>query len=667
MLRELGVGETVIERGGEIARLVASHIHDDDLLTAAQLANAARPVMAPGDAEDLPTTVQLLDLHAPRVEKRFSPESLRLARALGAVGEIRLGADWSSERGLNPQQSEALRKMLLAVASDPRLVLVRLAEQLLAMQAARRLTASEQMRLAVETEQIHAPLANRLGVWALKWELEDLAFRTLKPDAYQEIAGALAERRVDREQYIVALCEQLRQLLQAAGIRAEVYGRPKHIFSIWRKMQRKQLRFTEVYDVRALRIVVATISDCYAALGIVHGLWSFIPGEFDDYIATPKGNLYRSIHTAITGPGGKVVEIQIRTREMHDEAELGIAAHWRYKEGGGRDVRYEQKIEWARKMLDPVPAGTAATADEHDSLDDLRRTLFADRIYVLTPQGDVIDLPRGATALDFAYHVHTGLGHRCRGAKSNGRIITLDTPLTNGAVVEIIAGRTGGPSRDWLNPESGFLASARSRAKVRAWFHQQDEAAAAAEAPATAPRVAAPIATLATTTEQLPIVLPRRRAAARRSQPSLVNIEGVGDLPTTMARCCAPVPPLPLAGYMTLGRGVTIHRAKCPSLLRMRRVNPERVLRVQWNLGDSDQMPVRIKVEAYDRRALLRDVTDVLAQAHMSIDGVNSDTDPNDRIATIVIRTAVRDQTQLNLIVKQLGVVPGVLRAQRLD
>jgi len=652
LLAELAIDAGAIARGMEVADVVAAHSNDPDLIVAALLASVARDQLGANRTPGL-------DLQSPALVKRAPAASLELAGTAAALGDLHLGTDFRSEQGLHTQQAETLRKMLLAVASDPRLVLVRLAQQLVHMHHARREARAEQHRLAVETQQVFAPLANRLGVWNLKWELEDLAFRILEPQAYQTIAAALAERRIDREQYIAALCAELQAALAHAGVDAQVHGRPKHIFSIWRKMQRKHLDFARIYDVRALRIVVDTVADCYAALGLVHGRWPFIASEFDDYIATPKDNLYRSIHTAVTGPGGKAVEIQIRTREMHEQSELGVAAHWRYKEGGGRDARYEQKIEWARRLLDPAAPG----AEDSEFLDSVRRGLFADRIYVLTPQGDVIDLPRGATPLDFAYHVHTGLGHRVRGAKANGRIITLNTPLTNGMVVEIIAGRTGGPSRDWLNPEAGFLASPRSRAKVRAWFHQQAAAETAKSAatrsePATAPPAAAE--------RDAPRPAPKR-APRRKRGVSLVDIEGVGDLPTTMARCCAPMPPAPIAGYVTLGRGVTIHRAECPSLARMSRLHPQRVLQVQWNLAADDQLPIRLQVEAYDRRGLLRDVTDLLAQAHLSIEGVNSDTDPRDRIATIVLRTAVRDTAQLRELLQKLSRLPNVLRAQRLD
>ena len=395
-----------------------------------------------------------------------------IATALVRLGNLGLPRDWSPERGLDTRQTETLRKMLLAVVSDPRLVLARTAEELVALRHARNLPAAERARRALEARAIYAPLANRLGVWQLKWELEDLAFRYLEADEYRRVAAALNERRADRERFIEALCEELRAQLQSAGIEAEVYGRPKHIYSIYRKMQRKQLDFAQLFDVRAVRVVVSSVPECYAALGIVHGRWPYIPGEFDDYIATPKGNGYRSIHTAVIGPQARSVEVQIRTREMHEHAELGVAAHWSYKEGGPRDAHYQRKIEWVRRLLEP-PDGSRADADR-DLIEGMRTELFEDRVYVLTPKGEVIDLPHGATPLDFAYQVHTALGHRCRGAKANGRIVPLTHQLVNGEIIEIITGKHEAPSRDWLAPEQGYLVSARNRSKVRAWFRKQD-------------------------------------------------------------------------------------------------------------------------------------------------------------------------------------------------
>ncbi len=684
-LLELGAEHAALAAGVEAAEAVAALTQDIDLAVATALHW---------------TRLSGLPREPPAAETRLSPTALQLAADLGRLGQLSLPANWSATKGLNAQQAETLRKMLLAVAADPRLVVARLAEQLVRLRHARGLTPPEQQSLALQTREILAPLANRLGVWNLKWELEDLAFRYLEPEHYHRIAHALSERRVDRERYIDSVCALLKRELRQAGVAAMVFGRPKHIYSIARKMQRKQLGFEQLFDVRAVRVVVDSIAECYAALGVVHGLWHYVAGEFDDYIATPKGNEYRSIHTAVIGPEDKSLEVQIRSRDMHEQAELGVAAHWRYKEGGTRDASYERKIEWVRRVLDP----TQATDLDGDPIERLKIELFADRIYAMTPRGEVVDLPRGSTPLDFAYHVHTDLGHRCRGAKINGRIVPLNQPLANGEVVEIITGKQAAPSRDWLSPEQGFLASARSRAKVRAWFRRIDESdhrASGRESlereltrAGAGPELIAPLVRelKADSAEDLQRLigegeisssaltqaLARLRAPApaplttvrtrprRRTGRSPVEIEGVGDLPITMARCCGPVPPEPIAGYVTLGRGVTIHQARCASLLRMRAVKPERVLNVDWTLDSDSLLPVRIRVEAFDRRGLLRDVSDVMALEKLSIEGVNSDTDPNDRIATIVMRTAVRDHEQLGRVLQRLSAVPNVLRAQRL-
>jgi GTP pyrophosphokinase len=592
-----------------------------------------------------------------KLGKLVGSGSAAIAVALARLGELGLPRDWSPANGLDSRQAETLRKMLLAVVTDPRLVLARLAEQLVGLRHARELSADERERLAVEARAVFAPLANRLGVWQLKWELEDLAFRYLDPDDYRAIAAALNERRTDRERYIEELCESLQSELRKAAVTAEVYGRPKHMYSIYKKMQRKQLAFDQLFDVRAVRVVVDSVPECYAALGVVHGLWHYIPGEFDDYIATPKGNFYRSIHTAVIGPGGRSVEVQIRTREMHEHAELGVAAHWTYKEGGSRDSQYERKIEWVRKLLEPQDASTESP--DRDFLERVRTELFEDRIYALTPKGEVIDLPRGATPLDFAYHVHTSLGHRCKGAKVNGRIVSLTYSLQNGEIVEIIAGKHDAPSRDWLVPEQGYLVSARNRAKVRAWFrnllpHEAD----------TTDTQAAP------TTERSPAPRPEKalfRPRARKTGGgSGVEIEGVGDLPITLARCCAPLRPQPIAGYVTLGRGVTIHRIDCPSLARMRAVKPERTLKVEWTSDAGAGVVVEISINAYDRRGLVRDVTDVLALERLSIEAMTTTTDREAGSAHVTVTVSVTDLEQLARVLRRLSSVPNVIHARRI-
>ena len=491
--------------------------------------------------------------------------------------------------------------------------------------------------------------------------LEDLAFRYLEPEEYRRIAGALNERRADREQYIEELCIRLRMQLQASGIEAEVYGRPKHMYSIYRKMQRKHLVFEQLFDVRAVRIIVATIRDCYGALGVVHGLWTYIPGEFDDYIATPKGNFYRSIHTAVIGPQSKSVEVQIRTREMHEHAELGVAAHWTYKEGAAPDAQYQRKIEWVRRLLEPqAEEGRAEAGPEADRefLEQVRSELFEDRVYALTPKGEVVDLPRGATPLDFAYSVHTSLGHRCRGAKVNGRIAPLTYTLSNGEIIEIITGKQDAPSRDWLAPEQGFLASPRNRAKVRAWFRKHDaDVADDQERPSDGNRVSiAP-------PPPLPAPRPARVAGKRTTSP--VEVEGVGNLPITLARCCAPLPPQPIVGYVTVGRGVTIHRGNCPSVVRMREVKPERVLQVEWASSDAAGLTAEIAVTAYDRRGLVRDLTDVLASEQLSIDAMSTTTDHDAGTAYVRLTVVVSNLEQLARVLRRLGAVPNVIQARR--
>jgi len=638
---------------------------------------------------------------APEVLRRLSdPEAWATAEALARLGEIGLPSHWSPSQGLDSRQAETLRKMLLAVVSDPRLIIARLAEQLVALRHARDAPNEFRERLALEARAVFAPLANRLGIWQLKWELEDLSFRYLDPEHYRHIAEVLNERRTDREQYIEAFCAELRAALAQADVTAEVYGRPKHIYSIYRKMQRKHLAFEQLFDVRAVRVIVAAMPDCYAALGVVHSLWRYIPGEFDDYIATPKDNAYRSIHTAVIGPQGKSVEVQIRTRQMHEHAELGVAAHWTYKEGIPADVHYQRKIEAVRRML--APGGGALPAIDGEFLEQVSTELFRDRVYVLTPKGEVIDLPHGATPLDYAYTVHTSLGHRCRGAKINGRIVPLTHVLANGEVVEIITAKQDGPSRDWLAPELGYLVSARNRAKVRAWFRKLDAAdnrgagrliaerelsrlgvttgrlpelisalnagdidqfhQLIGEGSLTVPQLARAAERLWGRSEPAPTATPARTRAARGSP---VNIEGVGDLPITLARCCAPLRPQPIVGYITVGRGVTIHRRGCASFERMRTVRPDRVLHANWSTSQPAPLPVRIAVQAHDRRALVRDLSDVLAVERLSIQAMTTTIDHDAGTAEILLSVTIDDEAQLQRVLQRLSAVSNVTSARR--
>jgi GTP pyrophosphokinase len=630
-----GVPRVAIDQAAESAVIVAA-LTEDTVLVSALMAQAAF-AYAPSEARD--------------IELNFGPAISSLARELTHFGDIRLTPVAAASHHLEPAQAESLRKMLLSVVSDPRLVLARLARQLVDLNASKDGHAATRERLSLETREVFAPLANRLGLWQLKWELEDLAFRFLQPEDYRRIAAALSEKRADRERYIVELCRTLEDMLRGAGISGEVYGRPKHIYSIHRKMERKQLSFDQVFDLRAVRIVTGTVADCYAALGLIHSAYTYIPGEFDDYIATPKDNLYRSIHTAVFGPEGKPVEVQIRTQEMHDQAELGLAAHWRYKESRAHDVSYDRKIEWVRKLLDP--SERFGTPGERDFLDEVRAELFEDRVYALTPKGEVVDLPPGATALDFAYHVHTDLGHRCRGARVNGRIVPLTRALANGEIVEIITHKYPQPSRDWLSETAGYLVSPRSRSKVRTWFRKLDEESGAATpaAPTAAPTLA-------------PAAVPRRRDAARKSARSPVVLGGVEDLPISFARCCVPVKPESIAGYATVGRGVTIHRADCAGLRRMSASRPDRLIAAAW-ADAAPAVPVTLTIVAIDRQGLVRDIGDLLASEKMSIEMMHTTTDRTQSTATIDVRLGVDDAQHLTRLLQRIRTVTSVLSVRR--
>ncbi|HVN41337.1 MAG TPA: RelA/SpoT family protein [Steroidobacteraceae bacterium] len=676
---------TAVARSLELMAVLAQLQGDDEVLLAGLLV----PLLEAGVVAD--ERALALGGEAP----------LKLARELQKVGTSGIPADWNPGAHLKPEQAEGLRKLLLALASDIRLVLIRLALQLVRMRALKSAGADEMRRAALETREIYAPLANRLGVWQVKWELEDLAFRFSEPEEYKRIAGWLRSKRDERERYIEDVKRDLARELAAAGVQGEITGRPKHIYSIWRKMQRKGLAFEQVMDVLAVRVIVETVAECYAALGVVHGLWPYIPGEFDDYIATPKENNYRSLHTAVTGPGQLPLEVQIRTREMHEHAELGVAAHWQYKEGRKAESGFQQKINWLRRLLEPA----AREGAEPDLLDGLRAEAFEDRVYALSPKGEVVDLPKDATPLDFAYQVHTGLGHRCKGARVNGRMVTLDHRLANGDTVEIITGKQPQPSRDWLVPALGFLASPRSRAKVRSWFRKLDEGQnreqgrqmlereferwgerapplpevlaelglesgealhlAIGEGEVTVAQVAGAIQRRVHEREPpKPSRSPARATAAGRS--SGLVIDGVGDLLSSIAKCCHPVPPEPIAGYITVGRGVSIHRATCANLLRLRAVQPERVIGVEWGQPAADRtFPVTITVTASDRRGLVRDVSSVLADEHVNIEAMHTHTNAIDNIASLELTLNVHGLEELNRLLARIATLAGVLSARR--
>ncbi|MDE2196278.1 MAG: bifunctional (p)ppGpp synthetase/guanosine-3',5'-bis(diphosphate) 3'-pyrophosphohydrolase [Gammaproteobacteria bacterium] len=630
--------------------------------------------------------------------ERIGEEASRLVREVLAVPLLESVGD-SGGTPPSPAQAENLRKLLLAIIGDARVLVVVLARRLHALRAARQATPLEQQRLAAAVREIYAPLASRLGIWQLKWELEDLAFRYLEPGNYRQVAEWLNQRRTDRETSIAETVQLLAGKLQAAGIAAEVSGRPKHIYSIWRKLQRKQLEFTALSDVRAVRVLVDNVADCYAALGVVHGLWRHIPGEFDDYITRPKDNFYRSLHTAVIAPDGRPLEIQIRTHEMHQHAELGVAAHWRYKEGGRFDAGLEARLGWMRQLL--APGGSDA-----DFIDRFRAALVDERVYVLTPKGAVLDLPRGATVLDFAYYIHSDIGHRCRGARVDGRLVPLTQRLESGQQVEILTSREAEPSRDWLNPLAGFLATNRARDKVRAFFRGQERGlntrygretlerelerlglrdfgherllshfhfaalddlfAAVGAGDVTAAQVAGAVQhELALETPAITVTPPLAAARqARKSVVPAVTVAGVDNLLTSLARCCHPLPGEALCGYVTRGHGITVHRMECASLKRLLARNPERAMAATWQ-GRAQTYPVRLTIEAQERRDLLSDLTAVIANEKIRVLALQTRLVESGSLARLHMTLAIADLAQLSRLLARLSRVPGVLRAVR--
>lgn len=599
-------------------------------------------------------------------------------------------------------QAERLRKMLLAMAEDVRVVLIKLADRLHQMRTLQTLPVEQQRRVTRETMDIFAPLANRLGIWQIKWELEDLAFRYLQPDAYQRIAGSLAERRLDREHYIERLVARLRQELNQAGIDAEVTGRSKHIYGIWRKMQCKQQDFNQVYDVRAVRILVDGVAQCYAALGVVHALWQYLPGEFDDYIATPKGNDYRSIHTAVVGPEGRVVEVQIRTFEMHQQAELGIAAHWRYKEGMPIDASFDRKIAWLRQLLD----WKEEVFESGEFLDQFKSEVFQDRVYVLTPKGNVVDLPQGATPLDFAYHIHTEVGHRCRGAKVNGRMVSLTYELRTGEQVEVLTVKKGRPSRDWINPHLCYLKTRKARSKVQHWFRQQDYDRNVGEGRiilerelkrlgfgevnydklaqqfghkkaddflAAVGRGDIKSSNIVHAVQQMlgigdraatPLSVPML-GKAKRQGFSAIRVQGVGNLLTRLAGCCRPVPGDAIVGYITHGHGITIHRRDCHKALSCVSECPERLVEVDWDSDATGTFPVEVQILAFDRQGLLRDITTVLANDKLNVSAVNTYSNKDTHTASMSLIFEIPDIDTLSRVLARIQQLPNVIEVWR--
>jgi len=644
------------------------------------------------------------DISPEQIEQEFGQDVLKL---VGGINKMRIVDAYqvhhADERRDN-KSVERVRKLLLALAEDIRVVLIKIAERLYTMRKLKYLSDDIRRHIAAETKDIFAPLASRLGIWQIKWELEDLSFRYLEPDTYKHIAVMLDERRVDREQYITQVTDELRKDLEEAGIKAEVTGRPKHIYSIWRKMTAKNVAFNELFDVRAARVLVKSVADCYAVLGIVHNKWRPIPSEFDDYIAMPKENNYQSLHTAVIGPQNKTLEVQIRTLEMHEHAEYGVASHWGYKEGGRVDARYQEKITWLRQLLE------INDDDSTDLVEQFKAESFDDRVYVLTPKGKVIDLPRGATPLDFAYQVHTEVGHHYRGAKADGKIVPIGYELQNGQQIEVLTSKHSHPSRDWLNPHLGYLKSSRARAKVRAWFKQQDFERNVADGRATLERELQRLGISDIPYEQIAerfhfqkldeflavlgrgditttqvagalneLIFPAgdsmRTLGAQvhpfplhkgKLLPGDIQIMGVGDLMTHTARCCMPVPFDGIAGYITRGRGVTIHRKDCPNLLRLQNTERERVIEVEWGSAIAKKTyPVEIIVRAFDRQGLLRDITTILTNSHFNVTAMNTLTDKKTYIATLSLTIEVASADELSVALAKIEHLRNVMEVSR--
>ena len=680
--RALRTGEPFLAHAEGIAAIVAPLRPDPDLLAAAYLFGVYDVLREPDEWLRARFGAGVAQLVA---DLRQLMRLSELTRTQGDTGGKSHGMD---------DQAEALRRMLLAMANDLRVVLLRLASRLQTLRyyAANRLPGSEPF--ARETLVLYAPLANRLGIWQMKWELEDLAFRFIEPDTYKQVARLLEEKRVEREAFIVNALERVRSMLEDAGIRGEVSGRPKHIYSIVSKMRTKGLAFEQLYDVRGLRVIVDEVAQCYQVLSLVHAAWNPIATEYDDYIARPKPNGYQSLHTVVADAEGRTLEVQIRTRAMHEFAELGVAAHWRYKEGGKARATDEQRVAWLRQLLawrDEVEAPPQAAGAQRD-----------ERIYVLTPQARVVELPAGGTPIDFAYHIHSELGHRCRGAKVNGAMVPLNTPLANGQTVEIISAKTGGPSRDWLNADLGFLKSARSRAKVRQWFNgleleqsvaagrelvekelqrlgrtavklddlakrlgfdKVDELCAAATKEefslrsieqALAPAVAEP-----ELTPGLLVGKPKEAPAGKGK----VLVVGVDSLLTQLGRCCRPAPPDEIVGYVTRGRGVSIHRVNCSNLLALTQREPERVVEVAWGAQADALYPVELLAMAQDRQGLLRDISEVFSREKINVIGVNTSSAKGE--ARMLFTVEVGSAADVSRVLALVREVKGVFVARR--
>jgi guanosine-3',5'-bis(diphosphate) 3'-pyrophosphohydrolase len=691
---------TLIRRAYQVAceahdgqsRLSGEPFIHHSLATAAALAEMRldAATVAAGLLHDVPedTSVTVEDL-----EEIFGAEIASLVDGVTKLRKI----TWTS---LEEEEAESLRKIFLAMVDDIRVILIRLADRLHNMHTLQALPAERGTVIARETLEIFAPLAHRLGMWKVKEELEDLALHYLEPDKYEEVVQLLKEQQADREQYVDAVVETLRRDLAAEGVKAEVTGRRKHIYSIYQKMQKKGREFDHIYDVHGARVIVDDIKDCYAALGIVHSLWRPIAGEFDDYIAMPKDNMYQSLHTAVVGPQGRPLEIQIRTWDMHWTAEYGVAAHWRYKEQVERDTVLEAKMAWLRQVMD----WRRDLADAQEFVDSLKTDLFPEEVYVFTPKGDVIELPRGSTPVDFAYHVHTEIGELCQGAKVNGKIVPLNYQLKDGDQVQILTAKRGGPSRDWLNPHLGYVRTSRARQKIRQFFRRQereenvtrgrallekelkrlgiesesyediakmfrlskvdDLLAAIGYGDINVHQISSKILELESDKDRLGA--PEAVAVSAPAEGAGIRVTGVGELLTKIGGCCNPLPGDAIIGYVTRGRGVTIHRLDCANVLRvLRDGDKERLIEVDWGEAQDTAYPVMVKIAAYDRKGLLKDIAAVIDAEDVNMISATINTRTKDQVATIVATLEINGVTQLSRVLAKIESLTNVLEAVR--
>ncbi|AIW17838.1 GTP diphosphokinase [Vibrio coralliilyticus] len=695
ILQDNDQGPLLLWRGREMIEILITLSMDKATLVAALLF----PVVSCGAYE------------REALEEDFGKETIKLidgVEEMAALGQLNVTMEGSAASA----QVDNVRRMLLAMVDDFRCVVIKLAERICNLIEVKKAPDEVRQAAAKECSNIYAPLANRLGIGQLKWEIEDYAFRYQQPDTYKQIAKQLSERRIVREQYITDFVDDLSNEITSSGINAEVSGRPKHIYSIWRKMQKKSLAFDELFDVRAVRIIADKLQDCYAALGAVHTKYKHLPSEFDDYVANPKPNGYQSIHTVILGPEGKTIEIQIRTKDMHEDSELGVAAHWKYKEGGGGRSGYDEKITWLRKLLD----WQEEMSDSGEMLDEVRSQVFDDRVYAFTPRGDVVDLPMGATPLDFAYHIHSEVGHRCIGAKVAGRIVPFTHKLTMGDQVEIITAKEPNPSRDWLNPSMGFVTSGRARAKINAWFRKQSrEKNLEAGREILEAELAKINATLkdaeqyalkrfnVNSADELYVgvgsgdlrinqiinhinALVNKPTAEEEDQQALeklqeaetkapaqsrpkkdaVVVEGVDNLMTHLARCCQPIPGDEIAGYITQGRGISVHRADCEQLEELRHHAPERIIDTVWGSGFVGSYILTVRVEAMERGGLLKDITTLFANEKIKVTSMKSRVDYRKQLSIMDFDLEVTNIEILQRVSKRVEQIKDVMSVKRL-